>query len=200
MGLAQVAFPLTDPVEEAIRNIEIGIHNWVQLSLNKPPTQFVLVTSRTVSPDEIQSSVDTKSPQFYLYNSNGTLVVIFYSPESRGNETYAQALQTRMVYATAKSSLLDAVVNLKLNLPVRKYDIRDLDDLTDSTLNQHLQSKASEIIAPKSLVGPYHDSTPDRTIRNRVAASPLAHVIVGGSVGGRPLPRGVVIPPKGAHC
>jgi hypothetical protein len=208
IGIAQVAFALTDPVENAIQEMQNGIHNWIQISMNKPPTRFELVTTKNIMPDELESSVDSKNPQYYLYNTDGVIVVIYCCPEQTKGENFAQARQYRMVFATAKSSLLEALQKLNLNCPLRKYDIQEPNELTESTLRSHLQSKTSEIKNARNLQGSafaeQSNSNMYRPAYRAGAASapahgtaiPLANVMAGY----KPLPKGVVKPPRGAYC
>jgi hypothetical protein len=208
IGIAQVAFALTDPVEIAVQELQNGIHNWIQIGMNKPPTKFELVTCKNIMPDELESSVDSKNPQFYLYNTDGVIVVIYCCPEMTKGDNFAQGRQFRMVFATAKSSLIEGLQKLNLNYPLRKYDITEPSELTESNLRSHLQSKASEIKNAKSLQGSafaeQSNSNMYRPAYRAGAASspahgnaiPLANVMAGY----KPLPKGVVKPPRGAYC
>jgi hypothetical protein len=207
IGLAKVAFSMTDPVTEAINQLQEGAHNWIQIKLNHPPTQFELVECKNLSEYELESSVDPKNPQFYLYNSDSTLIVIYCCPEQvKGEGNFAQARQNRMVYATAKSSLIEALSNLNLSITLKKYDITEPKEILD--LSSHLQSTAADIKSAKQLQGSYgyNDHTGYRPPGGRpITGSPvfgnqsLASVMVNNN-SRKPLPKGVVIPPKGAHC
>jgi len=208
IGIAQVSFTLTDPVENAVQEMQNGIHNWIQIGMNKPPTCFELVTCKNITPDELESSVDTKNPQFYLYNTDGIIVVIYSCPEQTKGENFAQARQYRMVFATAKSSLLEGLQKLNLNYPLRKYDIQEPNELTESILRSHLQSKASEIKNARSLQGSafaeQSNSNGYRPAYRAGAASAPAHTtaipLANVMAGYKPLPKGVVKPPRGAYC
>jgi hypothetical protein len=208
IGIAQVAFALTDSVENAVQEMQNGIHNWIQIGMNKPPTRFELVTCKNIMPDEVESSVDPQNPQFYIYNTDGVIVVIYCCPEQTKGENFAQARQFRMIFATAKSSLLEGLQKLQLNFPLRKYDIQEPSELSASILRSHIQSKASEIKNAKSLQGSafaeQSNSNMYRPAYRAGAASspahgtaiPLANVMAGY----KPLPKGVVKPPRGAYC
>jgi len=209
IALAQLAFPLTEPVTEAVNQLQDGQHNWIQLRLNTPATQIELVTSKNLGDYELEDSVDPKNPQFYLYNANNTLVVIYSCPEPvKGEQGFAQARQSRMIYATAKSSLYEALTNMNLNLPIKKYDIVEPKELAGSALTSHIQSRAADIKNAKQLQGSRsYDSPVNRSV-GRLGGSPvygsqpvsLANVMVNNPSLKKPLPRGVVLPPKGAHC
>jgi len=208
LGIAQVAFALTDSVENAVQEMQNGIHNWIQIGMDKPPKKFELVTCKNIMPDELETSVDAKNPQFYLYNTDGVIVVIYSCPEQTKGENFAQGRQYRMVFATAKSSLLEGLQKINLNYPLRKYDIQEPSELTESNLRSHLESKASEIKSAKSLQGSafaeQSNSGGYRPAYRAGAASspahgtaiPLANVMAGY----KPLPKGVVKPPRGAYC
>jgi hypothetical protein len=210
IALAKVAFPLSDPVTEAVNQLQEGVHNWIQIKLNNPPTQFELVESKNISDHELESSVDPRNPQFYLYSSNNYLTVIYCCPEQvKGEGSFAQARQNRMVYATAKSSLIESISNMNLSLNLKKYDITEPSELSGSSFSSHIQSKASDIKNAKQLQGSrnYNDNGGYRT-GGRVAGNPvfgpgqpvsLASVMVNNN-SRKPLPKGVVLPPKGAHC
>jgi len=154
IGLAQVQFPLTPPVTEAINQLQEGVHNWIQICLNTPPKHFELVESKNLSESELESNLDPKNPQFYLYRTDNTVVVIYCCPEQvKGEQGFAQARQHRMVYATAKSSLIEGINALNLSLSIKKYDIVEPMELTISALSSHLQSKAADIKNAKQLQG-----------------------------------------------
>jgi hypothetical protein len=210
IALAQLAFPLTEPVTEAVNQLQDGQHNWIQLRLNTPPTHFELVISKNLGDYELEDSVDPKNPQFYLYNTNNTLVVIYSCPEPvKGEQGFAQARQSRMIYATAKSSLYEALTNMNLSLSIKKYDIVEPKELAGSALNSHIQSRAADIKNAKQLQGSRSYDSPgvNRSV-GRLGGSPvygsqpasLASVMVNNNSLKKPLPRGVVLPPKGAHC
>jgi len=210
IGLAQVAFPLSEQLIEAINNLQNGQHNWVQVTLNNPPTQLDLVECKTLTEEsELISAVDPKNPQFYIYNRfNESIVVIYCCPEQvKGEQSFAQARQSRMIYATAKSSLFDGLSGLNLNLPLKKYDIDTPNELEESTLNVHLLSKASDIKNAKLLQGSNSYSSPSAGRGYKVGGGhpanlgpSLASVLLNNPATRKPVPKGVVLPPKGAHC
>jgi len=208
IALAKLAFPLTEPVTEAVNQLQDGQHNWIQLRLNNPATQIELVESKNLGEHELEDSVDPKNPQFYLYNTDNTLVVIYCCPEPvKGEGGFAQARQTRMVYATAKSSLIEALSNLNLRLTIKKYDIVEPKELAGSALNSHIQSKAADIKNAKQLQGSRSYESPVNRSVGRLGGSPVygsqpvsLASMVNSNIVKKPLPRGVVLPPKGAHC
>jgi len=203
IGLAQVQFPLTAPVTEAINQLQEGVHNWIQISLNTPPTKFELVESKNLSESELESNVDPKNPQYYLYRTDNILVIIYCCPEHvKGEQGFAQARQSRMVYATAKSSLIEGLNLLNLGLTLKKYDIEEPKEL--STLSSHIVSRAADIKNAKQLQG---SRSYDSPVSNRPLGrggspvhNPMSLASVMANSNRKPLPKGVVLPPKGAHC
>jgi len=207
IGLAKVDFPLAESAIEAVNQLPNGAHNWIQLTLNHPPTQIELVECKTVSDSELITVVDPIKPQFYLYNRyNETIVIIYCCPEQvKGEQSFAQARQSRMVYATAKSSLIEGLSNLNLSLPLKKYDITELQELEESSLNVHLLSRAADIKNAKLLQGAnsYNSPAANRGAGyrggNQGNPGSLASLMVANPGLRKPVPKGVVIPPKGAN-
>jgi hypothetical protein len=204
IGLAKVEFPLADPLVESVHQLCNGDHNWIQVTLNEPPNQLELVESKTVSEDDLISVVDPKKPQFYIYNRyNESIVVIYCSPEPvKGEQRFAQARQNRMVYATAKSSLLSGLTNLNLSLPLKQYNIEEPSELEESKLNVHLLSKSADIRDAKLLVGGSNNSSMIKGPGYRAnyqAPSPLASLMLANPGLKKPMPKAGATPPRGAY-
>lgn len=140
-GFHQVSFPLTPEAEEDIKQLAAGQHNWVQLSLDDKFTTIGSKERKTINASELSQSVLVTEPQFYLYNRNGTVVLIYCCPDK------GSTIKNRMVYSTCKASLADQIKNLGIE-HVKKFDVRDASEVTDSALTQHLKSNVSDMFEP----------------------------------------------------
>jgi len=228
-GFSQVTFPLTPAAEEAIRALDVGTHNWVQLALNNPPTQIDVVITKTISSGELSEVVHPVDPQFYLYNKEGTIVLIYCCPDKVSEAGFSQTIKNRMVYSTCKASCAESIKSLGIT-NVKKFDIRDPSDLTEEGLTAHLSTKVAALFSGSELRGsPQRNmSTPTRNqgfdssqyrgntpVFNRPGYSqphevnsaykerqPKPGSLAGlmASTGTGKLPKGVVLPPKGAYC
>jgi len=238
-GFSQVAFPLTPAAEEAVKDLIGGIHNWVQFTLDNPPKRFDVVTTKTIdSSDELSGSVNAVEPQFYLYRKDDNITLIYCCPDKVSGSGFSSTIKNRMVYSTCKGTFAASIK--ELGIPnIKKFDIRDPSELTESSLNAHLDTKGSSLFTGSELKGSpvtasparntgagfdntqYRSNTPvfNRPGFNQVlnegsaSSSPnkprqqhkpgsLAGLMAstGTGRGGRPLPKGVVIPPSGAYC
>jgi hypothetical protein len=198
ISLAKVEFPIAESAIESIMNLQNGEHNWIQLTLNNPPTQIEVVECKTVTDSELVTTVDQRKPQFYLYNrQNEAIVVIYCCPEQvKGEQSFAQGRQNRMIYATAKSSLIEGLTNLNLTIPLKKYDVTDPQELEESALNVHLLTKAADIKNAKLLTGAssFNAQTPNRGPGYRGnpgmgGVASLASVMVANPGLRKPLPK-----------
>jgi len=226
-GFSQVTFPLTPAAEEAIRALDVGTHNWVQLALNNPPTQIDVVSTKTLSSGELLEAVHPVDPQFYLYNKEGTIVLIYCCPDKVSEGGFSQTIKNRMVYSTCKASCAESIKALGI-ANIKKFDIRDPSELTEENLTAHLSTKVAALFSGSELKGSQRNtSTPTRNqgfdnspyrpaaVYNRPGYSPphevnsaskqrqpLAGSLAGlmAATGTAKLPKGVVLPPKGAYC
>eukprot|EP01124_Arcella_intermedia_P003084 TRINITY_DN11681_c0_g1_i2.p1 TRINITY_DN11681_c0_g1~~TRINITY_DN11681_c0_g1_i2.p1 ORF type:complete len:311 (-),score=85.96 TRINITY_DN11681_c0_g1_i2:17-949(-) len=213
-GYSQVSFPLTPEAQAACQGLlNSSTYNWIQLSLDEPPTNIILVGTKSISPDQLQSSLDPENPQFYLYNNVGTPVLIYCCPE-KVSGAFKDTIKRRMVFSTCKGPCAHNLKELGL-ANLKKFDIREPAELTIEALNAHLRSKAANIFNAAELKpasGPVNSNPkPSWQARQNANANtninsgqtkqiPLAGIIGNSSGGAKKLPKGVVLPPSGAYC
>jgi len=207
-GFSKVSFPLTPAAEEAIKALDSGVHNWVQLTLDSPPTHIDVVTTKTVPPSELSSALDSCNPQFYLYHTDGNAVLIYCCPDQVSSEGFSQTIKSRMVYSSCKASCAEAIK--ALGVPnVKKFDVRYPSELTESALAAHLRTKVASLFTGSELKGssnvPLRGNYQSRTGLSQVNSSTKQKQTKPGSlaslmVTNKPLPKGVVLPPSGAYC
>jgi len=199
-GFSQVSFPLTPAAEEAIKGIQELTFNWVQLSLDNPPKRVDVVTTKTITPSELSESVNTAEPQFYLYRSDEDITLIYCCPEQISGGGFSQTIKNRMVYSTCKATLANSIKELGLT-ELKKFDIRDPNELTEEALKSHLNSKVAAMFTGSELKG--SGSSQSYSSSRQPKAGSLAGLMASTGTGagrGRNMPKGVVLPPPGAYC
>jgi twinfilin-like protein len=141
-GFHTASYPLTSDAISSLDQLKSGQVNWVQLSLDSSRKNMTSVVAKQVSASELPSLIDEKEPQFYLYNSSGsTLVLVYCCPE-------AAPQKNRMVYSTCKASLADTLKASGVSV-VKKYDIREANEMQQSALNEALRSASSSMFKPE---------------------------------------------------
>jgi len=222
-GFSQVSFPLTAAAEEAIRGINSGSYNWIQFTLNSPPTHIDVITTKTVTSSELPEAVDPVEPKFYLFNKETTIVLIYCCPDKVSGTGFSETLKNRMIYSTCKATFAESIRALGIS-NLKKYDVREPSELTDAAITVHLGNKVSALFTGAQLkgspivpTGGFRGNSPANRPRynqsydqDPVSASKgrqpkqgsLAGLMASTGTGksNKPLPKGVVIPPSGAYC
>jgi hypothetical protein len=190
----------------------------VQLTLDDSfKTIGVKSTTNVTSEDSLASNLNPNEPQFYLYHrtrGTPTTVLIYCCPEKESS------VKNRMVYSTCKTPLADQIRTLGVE-NLKKFDIREPSELTSASLTQQLASSSSAMFSPSNSVIRANNNPNFKPVSYRptggrggvgavsvMSASAnrnapqggLASVVQGSPQGSTKLPRGVVLPPKGAYC
>jgi hypothetical protein len=140
-GFHTASYPFTSEATSALDQLKSGQVNWVQLSLDASRKNMTSVAAKQVQASELTSLVDEKEPQFYLYNSSGsTLVLVYCCPE-------AAPQKNRMIYSTCKASLAETLKQSGVSV-VKKYDIREASEMAPSALNEALRSASASLFKP----------------------------------------------------
>lgn len=141
-GFHTASYPLTDEANAALDQLKAGSVNWVQLSLDASRKNMTAVCAKQVNGSELTSLIDEKEPQFYVYNHNGsTMVLVYCCPEGAPQKN-------RMVYSTCKASFADTLKQSGVSV-VKKYDIREASEMTVSQLTEALRSASASMFKPE---------------------------------------------------
>jgi len=159
-GFSQVSFPLTPAAEEAVKDLIGGTYNWIQFSLDNPPKRFDVVTTKTIDPSELSGLINSVEPQFYLYRKDENITLIYCCPDKVSGSGFSSTLKNRMVYSTCKATFATSIK--ELGIPnIKKFDIRDPSELTETSLTAHLDTKGSSMFTGSELRGsPLATSSP----------------------------------------
>lgn len=221
-GFSQITLPITPKAEQSLNKLKSKQVNWVQLTLGDEFNHIDCVNERNVSENDLANNITFNEPQFYLYNLNGSIILIYCCPEDGSN------IKNRMVYSTCKATLADQI--RKSGVPVvKKFDVRTKDEVNINNLKQEIARKvSSNFRATEDMIrgnspsnrrnnSPFkknqnqNDKEPDYNEENANISSKLvsrdvpqqgtAYMIQSGD-GKSPkqLPKGVVLPPPGAYC
>jgi twinfilin-like protein len=155
-GFHSVAFPLASEAEQAIKDMLTGAHNWVQLSLDSTFKSIELREKKTASSvSGLGDLLHKTEPQFYLYLFKDNVPILIYCCPEKG-----PTIKNKMVYSTCKSTLAENILQCGFS-DIKKLDIREASDLTESELNDAYAAKASfkpsessNSGAPVQLAGP----------------------------------------------
>jgi len=200
-GFQQVSFPLTQNAIDDINRLKSNQVNWVQLSLDDKFTTLSSVTSKQINGTDFVSSIDQTKPQFYLYNWETNVTLIYYYPESSGT-----SIKSRMVYSTCKASLADQIITMGFPT-VKKFDARSVEDLNINNFRAEATRDASSKFRPTANMlhsQNQSDAPEDRTsnprsrfLNNNPGYGSAFRILTAGR--GGTLPKGVVLPPPGAY-
>eukprot|EP01086_Lenisia_limosa_P016166 TRINITY_DN5778_c0_g1_i1.p1 TRINITY_DN5778_c0_g1~~TRINITY_DN5778_c0_g1_i1.p1 ORF type:complete len:342 (-),score=110.41 TRINITY_DN5778_c0_g1_i1:35-1060(-) len=133
-----VRFPVSDAGREALRNIT-GTNNLVALTVDNDNETVEFVSADEVpSVADLNSKLDTEAPRFYFYqwehqhegHSISSLVFIFWCPENC-------AIRQRMMAATVKQHLIDAVVDMGIIINC-KIEGTSMDDINETIVTESL--------------------------------------------------------------
>jgi len=213
-GFGSVRLPLTSHTEDELRKLCSKQVNWVQLTLGENFEQIDTVCSKTISENDIADNIDFTQPQFYLYDLNGSIILIYCCPDEGTN------VKNRMVYSTCKAGLSEQIKSTGVTV-VKKFDVRTREEANIRNLTEETNRRTSMRFKPtkEMLKGlgnqnysygeesEYGETTSNSNIKSKLNRdSPqeggvqTAFRIMKGSGGGSPkLPKGVVIPPPGAY-
>jgi len=199
-GWRENALPLTSNAENALRSIKDGQVNWVQLTLINNFTEIDVVESKTVQSSNLSSNVDGSTTQFYLYDYQGSVVLIHHVAETG-------SVKDKMVYSTCKAPLSDTIKNCGISV-VKKFEIRDPSELNPQKLQEETsRSSSSSFRVTNDMLRHQVDNSPQgrnvnpapRNTPNHDTGQSSYRILTGGTGQGKKLPKGVVLPPPGAY-
>jgi len=138
-GIHALNIPLTPEAEKALTDLKEKRVNWVQLSIDSEGKSMTVVVAKQVSPP-LSSLVDPKEPQFYIYDRNGTIALIYACSDN-------SPVKHRMIYPTSKAALADKLKSMGMT-SVKKLDIREPNELTDQALLDMERRSSSGVFKP----------------------------------------------------
>jgi len=201
-GFQTIKLPLTSNAEQALNKLKSKEINWVQLTLNDKFDTIDSVTTKTVRENELSENIDFSTPQFYIYELTGNVILIYCCPDEGTN------IRNRMVYSTCKSSLAESIRLMGITV-VKKFDIRTKDEVNIENLRNETSRKVALRFTPtkEMLRGTSNFEEKNSNIKSRLSKQmepqqggvQTAFRIMTGD-GSPKLPKGVVLPPPGAYC
>jgi len=200
-GFTQMSIPMTASAEQSLNKLKNKQINWVQLTLGDNFDQIDCVNSKTIGENDLVNNIFFDEPQFYLFDLNGNIVLIYCCPEEGTN------IRNRMVYSTCKATLADQVRSMGVAV-VKKFDVRNRDEINISNLRAETNRKAAvyfrathNMISNSNVAEERNENPRSRFLNTEAPQVGTAFTIrtEEGSNKPKQLPKGVVLPPPGAY-
>jgi len=137
-GYHSIDIPLSPEAQEALKALQEKRVNWVQLAIDDAGKVMNVVTSKHVS-SPLAPLVDKTQAQFYLYDYNGTLALIYCCPEEA-------PMKHRMMYPASRATLAEKLK--AMGFAVRKLDIFKGEELTDNALQDMMRRQSATVFKP----------------------------------------------------
>lgn len=195
-SFVQVKLPLSEAAKEALDKLKTNVVNWVQLCISDSADGIDVVNTATVTQGNARNQIDENQPQFYLYNYNNAIVLIYFYPDK------GASAQKGMVYSTSKAALSDTIKSYGISV-VKKFDIRTLDEMNMNNLMSETTRSTSTAFRPTQNM--FRNANPSSNNRSRSLSQNVpqggvqsAFRLMNSTGDRKSLPKGVVIPPKGA--
>jgi len=161
-GYHSVATPLSDDTMAALTKLKDGSATYVQLLVDKESQKVNAADVKSVgSLTELQNSIHTSEPRFYVYKQSGTsssFVFIYSCPDK-------SPPKLRMLYSTSKTSVADQIAAFGITLASKRIEIREGSDLADEFKGE-LNKNPQTIIRPTSMPPSSAQALPGMTNRN----------------------------------
>lgn len=200
-GYHAVTIPLSDEAKEKIEELKQGKINFIELAINESKDKVKVECSKEISSiSELQKSINTSEPRFYLYafeqNRLGISkvnVYIYCCPEKSNPKL-------RMVYSTSKPTLAAQIEKLELELNKKRIEITDATELTEDYLKEEtdprrMSGNLTGGAAPWSK--PSGDGTTKAKNVNSIASHPVYSLMSNQASPGTK--KKIVVPPRGAY-
>jgi len=191
-GYHSVAMPMDESAKNLVRGISSGTHSFIELAVNSSKDGITGISGKSGS--SFGSFVNGQEPRYYMVKHQGRNVFIYCCPPKAPQ-------QLRMVYSTAKGSVISEAKSLGFNVN-KTGEISEGSELTDGYLRDLASSGP---VRPTSMVGPSRAaiSSSDGQVRAaRQSVVTTAHPIyslMGSGNGGSQRSKKVVLPPPGAY-
>eukprot|EP01130_Rhizamoeba_saxonica_P002214 TRINITY_DN12064_c0_g1_i1.p1 TRINITY_DN12064_c0_g1~~TRINITY_DN12064_c0_g1_i1.p1 ORF type:complete len:373 (-),score=76.50 TRINITY_DN12064_c0_g1_i1:52-1170(-) len=200
-GFGSVELDLTQSAVASLNDLKLNRCNWAQLTLTPNHEEIDCVETKTINQNELSRHVSDNEPQFYLYNYDGSIVLIYCCPDEN------TSVKNRMVYSTCKASFSDQIKRNGINI-VKKLNIRSSSELTTTLLREETSRNTATAFRPTAnMFENRNNSIGNSNVKTRLSnpravpegGTGSALRIIGGN-NNRQLPKGVVLPPRGAYC
>ncbi|XP_025835468.1 twinfilin-like, partial [Agrilus planipennis] len=116
--LGGVAFPVTEPAQQAIIDMKRGSYDYLQFEIDIENEKINLATAENVPIEKLPSKVPEKSARYHLYRFMHThegdymeSIVFIYSMPG-----YSCSIKERMLYSSCKNPLIDVITQLGLDI------------------------------------------------------------------------------------
>jgi len=213
-GYSPIVLPLTEKTKQALNRLRSKQINWIQLTLGDEYDKIDTVTEKTVGENDLVNNITFQEPQFYLYNLNGNVILIYCCPDDNTN------IKNRMVYSTCKATLADQIRQAGVPV-VKKFDVRTKEEVNIQNLKEETARKASvnfratdsilrSGINPNKMTGrnarspPPDDDDSNANIKSKLFTNDPpqggSSYMLNPEKSPKKLPKGVVMPPPGAYC
>ncbi|XP_017772651.1 PREDICTED: twinfilin [Nicrophorus vespilloides] len=137
--LGGVLFPISDEAKNAIKQMSLGVYDYLQLKIDISEEKVHLVTAENLKLDEMISKVPSESARYHLFNFKHTherdfleSIVFIYSMPG-----YNCSIKERMLYSSCKGPLTDTIISWGVNI-AKKLEIDDPTELSEQYLYEEL--------------------------------------------------------------
>lgn len=189
-GYHSVAMPFDASATDKVRAIVSGANNFVELAINASKDGIVGVSAKNVN-GSFSSEVNTQEPRYYLIKYQGKNVFVYSCPGKAPQ-------QLRMVYSTAKGSVLNEAK--QLGFPTsRAGEISEPSELNDALLRELSSSLHGSPAGPTRASNRLLSDDPGENKARRTSSIQTAHPVYSLMGNSSPRTKKVVIPPPGAY-
>jgi Cofilin/tropomyosin-type actin-binding protein len=151
-GFHSVKIPLSDSAKDAVRLLESGSANLLELKINDAKTEVDCASSQTISGNAaLQAAISSSEPRFYAYavprpvpGAAKDVIFVYACPD-------AAPQNLRMVYSTSKNPVADGITDTcpSLHMCAKQLEIREGSELDEDTVREATRGRGGvSVIAP----------------------------------------------------